>query len=168
MIRLTYDDNETRRNISMYVILPAQGRTITQFLSSLTAEKWDALFMQVKRQRVYGEIGLPRFQVEYTIDLTDALKSMGMAVAFDPHEADFTETCLMDPNVWLSNVIHQAFIKVDEEGTEAGAVTVMLYAGGKFSDPTLAFRMIADRPFLYVIRDDETGALLFVGILMEP
>ena len=81
--------------------------------------------------------------------------------------ADFSAMSTTALPLWISEVIHKAFIKVDEEGTEAGAATIVMMAGGKFSSEP-EFQMIVDHPFIYAIRDHKSGILLFLGITMQP
>jgi serpin B len=104
-------------------------------------------------------IMLPRFNLEYEILLNDALKALGMEVAFDSR-ANFDDIA---PGLFISEVKHKAFVEVNEEGTEAAAVTAVTIA-----ESYGPFLFIVDRPFFFAIHDDETGTVLFMGIVIEP
>ncbi|MBR2576526.1 MAG: S-layer homology domain-containing protein [Firmicutes bacterium] len=105
------------------------------------------------------DITLPKFRFEYTADMTAGLQKMGMKKAFSPEEADFSN--MVDGPQWLDSVLQKTFISVDEEGTEAAAVTVMIGAGSGLPEEPVVFT--ADRPFQFAIVDDASGEILFIG-----
>ena len=109
-------------------------------------------------------ISMPRFRMEKQYELTPTLEAMGMQAAFT--DADFSGMT-GNKDLAISNVIHKAFVEVNEEGTEAAAATgvVMSRMALPQSQPPV-FR--ADHPFVFVIRDEESGAFLFMGRLMKP
>jgi serpin B len=143
--------------VSMLVFLPKPAISLASFLPLLTTENWDqwiARFHEVK-----GSIVLPRFKVEFGTDLFPALIALGgQALA----ATDFLG--MGAGPLMISNVIHKTFVEVNEEGTEAAAATAVIMA--RSIEPS--FDMIVDRPFLCTIRDNETGILLFTGILSDP
>jgi serine protease inhibitor len=147
--------------LSMYVFLPKPS--VTDFAANLTSENWDNWTGQFSKRR--GSIQLPRFKFEYGVNLTEPLKAIGMANAFDPAKANFSG--ISDQRTVISQVQHKTFIEVNEEGTEAAASTSVGIA--TLSAPTDApFQMVVDRPFFAAIRDNETGTVLFVGRVVEP
>jgi serpin B len=112
-------------------------------------------------------IELPRFAVTGSHGLKPALAALGLRAAFDPGRADFTGITTDEPLV-IDDVVHQAWIQVDEEGAEAAAATaIVMKVGSKRPDgePKL-FR--ADHPFAFGLRDRKTGLLLFVGRVTDP
>jgi serpin B len=112
-----------------------------------------------------GQVALPRFDIETKAELADLLAGMGMTAAFDPSLADFSGMTTQEP-LYISRVIHQANISVDEKGTEAAAATaVVMRAGAAPSEP---FNIRFDRPFLFALRDTETGVVLFLGQVVDP
>jgi serpin B len=115
-------------------------------------------------------LALPRFKVEYGAKLNDALTALGMGVAFDDQNADFTLMAETDLNIFINQVKHKTYIDVDEYGTEAAAVTMveMGLTSAPMEDEPEPFEMIVDRPFIIAIRDNHTGALLFLGSIVEP
>jgi serpin B len=107
---------------------------------------------------------MPRFELRYEAKLNDVLAAMGMEVAFDPYNADFTRM-YGDGGLFISAVKHKAFVKVDEEGTEAAAVTSVEVGATSAPDN---FEMRVDRPFLFVIRENHSGTILFIGKIVNP
>lgn len=153
--------------VSMYIFLPAKTTSLVEFQKKLTAanwEKWINGFVETK-----GEIAVPRFKVEYEIGLNDALKALGMGIAFDPDRANFSGIGQTSGNIFISRVKHKAFAEVNEEGTEAAAVTsVEMSVTSAMREVQKPFRMIVDHPFFCAIRDNRTGTLLFTGSIVDP
>jgi len=142
-------------NFEMTVFLPKSGHTV----SELTAEMAKGAL-----PRFFGsaevDLWLPRFETKYHIQLNDILCRMGMPTAFNPVKADFLAMC--DQNSYVDFVQQDAIVKVDEEGTEAAAVTVIGMEMAAAVPPGKAV-FHADHPFLYLITETSTGAVLFAG-----
>ncbi|MCJ7645926.1 serpin family protein [bacterium] len=159
-ISLPYGDN---KRVSMYIFLPNKDYSLKEFLESLNAENWKNWMSQFHTMQ--GSIVLPRFKLAYELNLNNALKALGMKVAFDKSRANFENMCPISPgvNVFINEVKHKTFLEVDEKGTEAAAVTSvemrMTSIGQEFS-------MIVDHPFFCAIRDNETGTVLFMGSIV--
>lgn len=151
--------------MSLYVFLPNKNSTLAEFLSSLTAANWENWMPQLRFAE--GNIVLPRFKLEYEIVLNKALKALGMETAFDPQRANFGEMYAKSPaaNVFIGEVKHKTFVEVNEEGTEAAAVTS---GGMRMTSYAPPFTMTVDRPFFCAIRDNQTGTVLFMGAIVEP
>ena len=148
--------------MSMYIFLPNQGVSLKTFYEKLNAENWQQWMNQFNNfDNSGGEvlISLPRFKLEYAIDLKDALKALGMEIAFTK-EANFSG--MTSSSVSIDKIKHKTFVEVNEEGTEAAAVTEV---GGVRSGP---IEMNVNRPFFLAIRDNQTGNILFVGSIVEP
>ena len=111
---------------------------------------------------------MPRFRVEYEIGLNEALKALGMGIAFDPARANFTGMVQTSENAFISRVKHKTFAEVNEEGTEASAATSVEMRVTSAMRPPKAFRMIVDHPFFFAIRDNKTGTVLFMGSIIDP
>jgi serpin B len=158
---LPYDGYRT----AMAVLLPDEGG-FEEFEAALDAEMLQAVLEGFQ----YGEVDLmlPRFEFESSFGLADALRSLGMTDAFDPDLADFSG--IVDPAVerlFISDVIHKAFVRVDEQGTEAAAATAVVFeATSAMPSEPVVFH--ADRPFIFVIYEQETGAVLFMGRVVNP
>jgi serine protease inhibitor len=152
--------------VSMYVFLPSEGSDLAKLQKSLTAQNWDQWMS--KFGKFPGEIGIPRFKVEFDVTLNDALSSLGMGIAFDPNRANFRGMAELDENISISRVKHKTFCEVNEEGTEAAAVTSVEMRATSAMRPQKPFRMIVDRPFYFAIRDNQSGAILFMGSIIDP
>jgi serpin B len=151
----------------MYVFLPREKDGLREFLGSLDHQHWKDWTAGFKPTE--GTIFLPKFQLRYGNKLNDALSAMGMAEAFNPRAANFSR---MEPSqpLYISDVEHKTFVKIDELGTEAAAasavvVAIPLAAVGSLRPP---FQMIVDHPFLFAIAEQQSGAILFVGTVTDP
>jgi serpin B len=158
-IDLPYQSGE----MSMFILLPDEGR-FEAFQDALGPNQLE----QALGQMTYGQVrlGLPRFTYESAFSLKDALEGLGMTDAFDPDRADFSG---MDGNrdLYISSVQHKAFVAVDEKGTEAAAATAVIM--GVTSAPAgEPITLTIDRPFIYLIRDGQTGSILFLGRVVDP
>ena len=150
--------------LSMIVMVPDRGR-FREFGNSLDAALAERIIENLRFRHV--TLDLPRFEFESQFRLAETLKSMGMSDAFDNAASDFSgmdgRSCLVgDPEcLYIREVVHKAFVSVDESGTEAAAATaVMVQTESAPPDPV---SVTVDRPFIFLIRDRETGAILFVG-----
>lgn len=136
-------------NISMYILM-GDDRIVDA----------DALISDEELKSTYVSLYLPKFETETTLNLTDILKSMGMKVSFT-EAADLTKMC-DSGNMQVTDGIHKTYIKVDEKGTEAAAVTGMM-AGATSAKPPVPIEFKFDKPFTYVIKDKTSGEVLFIG-----
>ncbi|HYO42669.1 MAG TPA: serpin family protein [Candidatus Limnocylindrales bacterium] len=113
------------------------------------------------------QLAFPKFGTETQVGLGDVLKAMGMPTAFDPGAADFSGMTL-EESLFIGAVIHQANIDVDEEGTEAAAATAIIMRASSAADPAEPVKLTVDRPFIFALRDLDTGAVLFLGRITMP
>jgi serpin B len=156
----------------MAFVLPADRAGLPALEARLDAATLDSMLSGMAGVRVI--VSLPKFTVDPAdpLALATALAAMGMPTAFDRLRADFTGIAnppRPDQRLFISHVFHKAFVKVDEEGTEAAAATavVMAEAGSAApSEPPPEFR--ADHPFLFFLRDLRSGAILFAGRVEDP
>jgi serine protease inhibitor len=156
-IRLSYGNGKT----AMYCILPDEGVDINTFISEFTEEKWESLKKGLLPVHDLI-IQIPKFKMEYGIkELNGTLTALGMGEAFQPEVADFSGIA---DDVWISAVLHKAVIEVNEEGSEAAAATAVEMRTTSVAEPVT---FIADRPFLFIIADDEEGTVLFMGKLVS-
>lgn len=154
------------KRVSMYVFLPEKGTGLEDFLKGMDGQTWDGWMSQFKETK--GDIVLPRFKLDYEITLNDALSGMGMGVAFEPDRADFSGMLQTGQRAFISGVKHKTFVEVNEEGTEAAAVTSVEVQTTSARIERDTFRMVVDRPFFCAIRDNQTGTILFMGSINEP
>ncbi len=158
--RLPYGDG----SMAMYVFVPRATDGLPAFLESLTPERWDAWMGGFHEQEIY--VSLPRFRAEYAGNLSDPLIAAGLGEAFDrdpAHPADFTAMAETAAGLAIGRVLHKAQLEVDEAGTRAEAVTVVLVV-----ERSLPSSVRADRPFFCAIRDERTGLILFAGAIYDP
>ncbi len=155
-----------KKRWTMRIFLPSPGRSLPYFLKNLTPSNWDT-WMAAFRKRD-GDILLPRFRIEYEKELNEALKAMGMEAAFDRSRADFSSMIQTSERAYINQVKHKTFVEVNEEGTEAAASTSVGVSVTSMPLPQARFRMVVDRPFFCAIRDDQTGAVLFLGAINNP
>jgi serine protease inhibitor len=149
--------------MSLYVFLPKPNQKLSTFYKSLTAENWQTWMTLFSKRD--GRVQLPKFKLEYEIELKQALSALGMAVAFDPNRANFANLSPM--TTVISQVKHKTFVEVNEVGTEAAASTSVGIS--VTSAPAIPpFQMTVDRPFFCAIRDNQTGTLLFMGSIVNP
>ena len=133
-----------------------------EFEDSLDSERFDRIIDGVETVAV--TLTMPLFEFESELSLGDTLAEMGMHYAF-ASGADFSGMT-GSRDLWISEVVHQAFVSVDEEGTEAAAATGVNMLLGGFGEDTIA--VTVDRPFIFLIRDTGTGTVLFLGRVSNP
>jgi len=167
MLQLPYRGGD----ISMFVLLP-KNNNLSAFSGSLTYKKINTWEQEQSNKLV--DVSLPKFKIETTEHMTSDLGAMGMPTAFSKTDADFSGIAsIKDPsqNLYISDVIHKAFIDTDENGTEAAAATaiVMNIAGaiqGEKKPEPIVFN--ANHPFVFLIQDNITGNILFIGRVANP
>ncbi len=153
-------------DLSMLVILPKDGHNIDNVGSTINMEKLNKWKSNIKYERV--AVAFPKFKFEIKYFMKGTLSDMGMPSAFSMADADFSGmTGTRD--LFISAVIHQAFVDVNEEGTEAAAATAVVMrtttAPGKIEQPKI---FNADHPFIFIIQDKKTGNILFLGRVTDP
>lgn len=160
LLRLPYGDR-----VSMFVVLPKEGTGIEDIeivLSPKYLNRWNDWM-----HWTHVEVKLPRFKLEQSCSMTDVLQQLGLSDAFDPESANFSG--MTEPSdLWIGQVIHKAVIEVNEEGSEAAAATAPFMLGGSAGTPAPNPRFTADRPFLFLIQENSTGSILFMGKLANP
>jgi serpin B len=161
-IMLPYDGDE----LDMIVVVPDSG-ALGSVEGELDASKLRTITSSMTSQNV--DLTLPKFKIEgVSFSLKVALAALGMKQAFEPDHADFSG--ILSPSVdrlYVSDVVHEAFVSVDEKGTEAAAATAVV-AAGFAAAPVEAIAVTVDRPFLFGVRDRATGAFVFFGRVVNP
>ncbi|MGQ9903926.1 MAG: serpin family protein [Anaerolineae bacterium] len=166
-VSLPFGAPDTASRFSMFVFLPDESSSLDALTARLTAEQWAMWMAQFGPAE--GFLAMPRYTLEYEAGLNGALTALGMGVAFDPQQADFGPMVDLQPeNVFISSVMHKTFIEVNEEGAEAAAVTSVEMGVTSVREQPERFTMIVERPFLVAIRDDQSGAVLFIGAIVAP
>ncbi len=165
VVRLPYRGGR----FAMYVVVPDSGRSPAEVLARLTAEHFRRVVASLELRPV--ALALPRFTLACAADLAPAVASLGAANAFDRARADFGR--MLAPGgaarrVWIGRAVQRSFVEVTEEGTEAAAVTAVEAWSDSAGTPSPPLPFVVDRPFLFALRDDRTGTLLFVGQVSDP
>lgn len=164
VLRMPYDGDR----LSMAVILPSDRTGLDQLMNSVTAEQIDA-WLEGMHNNVEVIIQIPKFEVRTNYELIRPLVSMGVKDVFNDTTSDLSGMAKLEPDqrLWVEKAVQSAYVKVNEEGTEAAAVTAI---ASSFTDsippPPIVF--IADHPFLFLIQDDESGTILFIGRMSDP
>lgn len=157
-VELPYADG----SLAMLVVVPDEG-SFEDVSSAFDATMLDAVAGELQTAQV--TLRLPKWEFRTQASLKDALSEMGMPTAFEGGIADFTRMSSAGDQLYISAVVHEAFIAVDEEGTEAAAATAVII--GETSAPE-AVELTVDRPFMFFLRDRETGATIFIGQVTNP
>ncbi len=157
-VKLPYGEEK----MAMYIILPDEGVSLDSVIESLDADSWSEI-----KESFYGKrvsLVMPKYKMEYGIKLlNDALINLGMGIAFRAG-ADFSGIA---PEIFISRVLHKAVIEVNEKGSEAAAATVVEMVESAIA-PEEIVQFIVNRPFFFVIADDRSGSILFMGKVVEP
>jgi serpin B len=157
-VRLPYLGGE----IAMVVLLPREGN-FEAFEGSLEANKLNEIIEDMETREV--KLALPKFEFEANYKLEKTLSDLGMPVAFEQGAADFSGMT-GNRELFISDAIHKTFVSVDEKGTEAAAVTAIAMAMS--APPSGPVDFTANRPFIFLIQDIETGSILFIGRVLNP
>ena len=157
-VELPYKDGE----MSMLVLLPKDTDGLKEMENTLTAEHLNMILSKMWMPKV--DVYLPRFKITWgTVSLKNTLVALGMSDAFEPEKADFSGITGRK-DLWMSDIFHKAFVEVNEKGTEAAAGTGFVLVKSALPEPV--FR--ADHPFLFLIRDNHSGSILFIGRVINP
>lgn len=160
-----YDESK----YSFVALLPDENLSMQEFIESLDSNEVLAQLSEDNYQNI--EVKIPKFSFDYSTELSDVLVNLGMSDAFNSVNANFSELSLLsdeNDNIFISQVIHKTTITVGEQGTQAGAVTaVILDAATATAPPEEIYEIYLDRPFLFMIVDNELNLPIFMGSLME-
>jgi len=156
MIDLPYSDSV----YTMSILLPNINHGVDEIINDLNIVNWENI--QDKMFNTEIEVAIPKFKLEYKTSLKSILPNLGMKLAFIPGVADFSGINSFG-NLYIDDVIHQSFVEVDEAGTEAAAATVVI-----ISNTSVGNEFYANRPFVFLIRDNKTKSILFIGKMMNP
>jgi serpin B len=161
LLQLPYEGNAQ----SMIVLLPKKKDGLGELEKQLNSETLSKWLQKLSTHEV--DVKLPKFKVTAQITLNDILQQMGMKDAFTPGKADFSGMATRE-SLFISAVLHKAFVDVNEAGTEVAAATAVISSAEVKARPPTPIPFHADHPFLYLIRDNATGSILFAGRLADP
>ncbi len=165
LVSLSFKSEENEGKYSMAFLLPAEGSNVNDMISALDAASFSASIAGLKDQPV--KIKLPKFEYSFFTSFKDTLKALGMNEAF-LGSADFSKMTDSPNDLYINDVLHKCYIKVDELGAEAAAVTVVEMRNTAAMPPENIAEFYADRPFLFAIYSQEDGAIAFMGAVNDP
>ena len=165
VLRLPYGQGEDKRQFSMYFFLPNARDGLSALIEKVASQS-ELIHQNLQRlsQKRVGDFRIPRFNVSFGFETSDMLKELGVVLPFSPGGLTNMVDFLTDQDLFVSHIFHKSFIEVNEEGTEAAAVTAAVF-GIKGVIPQVDF--VADHPFLFLIREDLTETILFVGQVLN-
>lgn len=151
---------------SFVAMLPNEGVSLEEYIASLTAEGLLQTLHGAPPDRI--KVFMPKFTVNYSTELSSILSGLGATDAFDGEKADFSAMAASTRgNIFISKVLHKTFIRVDQKGTQAGAVTGVIMEDGCVMEPEQIRTLKLDRPFLYMIVDNANGLPIFIGTMTD-
>lgn len=159
IVDLPYGDNK----FSMTLFLPTSA--VDDFISGLSNTKLESYLNQLTPDS--GNVYLPKIKISYELLLNDVLINLGMGIAFSPGQADFSRINSLE-SLFISFVLHKTFVQVDEQGTEAAAVTIVVIDRTSVDPHGSPFTIYMNRPYFFIIREKNTEAILFMGKIMNP
>ena len=153
-----------RNGYSFVALLPNEDISLSDYAASMTGKSFADTIKNAEDVPV--EAAMPKFSYDYDIEMSGALKALGMSLPFDPEKADFSALGYYESgNIFISRVFHKAYITVDEKGTKAGAATAADIKAT--SDTGGLYSVTLDRPFVYAVIDDACGLPVFIGAVMD-
>ncbi|MCF7911083.1 MAG: serpin family protein [Candidatus Cloacimonetes bacterium] len=163
--RLPYGNGD----LAMYVFLPEYGADLQELISDQNFASFDSWFAGYEpvppQMQESSSFSMPSFQVSCSQKYEDILSDLGMPLPFSQYSADFSNMVYEPAHPYIRYIKQNTWIRTDEQGSEATAATLVMMADGM---PLESNIFVADRPFLYVIRDDRDGSILFIGIMNNP
>lgn len=159
-VELPYDNER----FSLYVFVPKPDYNLSKMVEELTSKRLSKLLSKFRKTEALIE--LPRFRLDYEVDLTESLKSLGFSTMFDPTKAEFSE--LSSHPTYVNVLKHQTLLVFDEKGIQPATPNNLLVETASVDTIVEEPSFIANRPFFSIIRDNETGNILFMGLIVEP
>ncbi len=156
------------RKYAFVALLPKAGISISDYVAALDGKNLADLIASAKDEPVYTKI--PKVSFDYTIEMSETLKKLGIIDAFDPGKADFSGMLTGEENdrqPFIGSVLHKTYICVDEQGTKAGAATIVEMKDGATLNPTEPTKVYLDRPFLFMLIDTKSNIPFFIGTVMD-
>ena len=167
VLGLPYKQGEDKRQFTMYFFLPETKDGLLALAEKLASES-GFLERKLPNQKVeVGDFRIPRFKISFGFEVSNVLKELGVVLPFSVGGLTEMVDSPVGQNLCVSNIFHKSFIEVNEEGTEAAAATSATIRLRSAMLPT-KIDFVADHPFLFLIREDLTGTVLFIGQVLDP
>ncbi|KAI8548742.1 hypothetical protein RHMOL_Rhmol07G0297200 [Rhododendron molle] len=163
VLRLPYKQGEDERRFSMYLFLPNANDGLSSLMEKVSSESGFLDDHLACRKKEMGKFRIPKFKFSFGFEASEVLKGLGLVLPFTPGEAGLTkmvESTTVSRKLYVSSIFHKAFIEVNEEGTKAAAASAGVF---KLCCLVRKINFVANHPFLFVIREDMTGVVLFIG-----
>lgn len=154
------------KRLKAYIFVPDTTSSLDKLIKSLTPENWTKWMKGISKKEE-AVVQIPRFTLNYHKSLVDSLKALGMTKAFSFETADFTPMFETKKKIRIADVVHESYVQVNEEGTEAAAATAVMMQTESARYIPDKFILKADRPFLFAIADEQTGSILFLGAIQK-
>jgi serine protease inhibitor len=152
-------------NFSMVIMLPKGSNGPDDIITQMNDETWNTWMNSFSEFNI--QLSLPKFKIEYDKQMKETLTELGMGIAFDPSDADFSKINAFY-ELFIGFVKHKTYIDVNEEGTEAAAVTIVGMYTTSIGEGDVPYSFMVNKPFLFAIKEKDTDAVLFLGKVMEP
>ena len=167
VLGLPYKQGEDKRQFSMYLFLPDAIDGLSALVEKVSSES-GFLERKLPHQKVeVGDFRIPRFKISFGLETSNALKELGVVLPFSGGDLTEMVDSSVSQNLYVSSIYHKSFIEVNEEGTEAAAASAATIRLRGVQFPT-KIDFVADHPFLFLIREDLTGTVLFIGQVLNP
>jgi serpin B len=161
--RLPYGKNE---DLALYIVLPESVDGLISLSKFFDRKYFELELAKIKETEL--SLQLPKIKIEFEADLIPTLKGMGMNAIFDPTISDLSDMVANPQNAYVSMIKHKTYVNIDEDGTEAAAVTGIGMVGSAAPDETKPREFIVDHPFMTIIRDESTGEVIFSAFVANP
>jgi len=167
VLGLPYGQGKDKRRFAMYFILPDSNDGLSALVEKMGSESGFLERHLPLNQVEVGNFRIPKFKISYGVETSHVLKELGVTLPFSEGElTEMVDSADVGRRLYVSGIFHKAFIEVNEEGTEAATVSAVVIQMQQCSQLPIDF--VADHPFLFVVREDMTGTLLFIGQVLHP
>lgn len=170
VLQLPYQQGGDKRQFSMYILLPEAKDGVWSLAEKLSSEPEFLEKHSPPQKAAVGQFKLPKFKISFGFEASDFLKGLGLQLPFSS-EADLSQmvdSSAVGQKLYVSSIFHKSFVEVNEEGTEAAAASAAILMPLSAPLPIRPIDFIADHPFLFVIREDMAGVVLFIGHVVNP
>ncbi|XP_059635594.1 serpin-ZXA-like [Cornus florida] len=170
IVKLPYQKGEDGRQFSMYIFLPMEGDGLQKLIQQLESNHWFLDQLSKLKQVILAALYIPKFKFSFEFEPSEPIQELGLIRPFSPL-GEFTEmsSCPKSEDFCISRIIQKCYIEVNEEGTEAAAATERDDMGcSLFDNPPPKPTFVADHPFIFMIREESSGAVLFTGAVINP
>ncbi|WJX41343.1 hypothetical protein P8452_28708 [Trifolium repens] len=167
---LPYKQGQDKRQFSFYIFLPDAKNGLLALIEKIASE-YEFLEEKLPREKVeVGDFRIPKFKISFEFETSDMLKELGVVLPFSEGGLTKMVESPIDQGIYVSNIFHKSFIEINEEGTEAAAETSLMVEEWEscVDDDDSLIEFVADHPFLFLIREDLSGTILFIGQVLNP